>query len=73
MKPQPIGGGTDQLKVAIACHSTHLAEIPGIKRISEPRLPNEIYTFWKNLSNALFRIMTSWASTLKPDGAKYSD
>jgi hypothetical protein len=28
MKPQPIGGGTDQLKVAIACHHRNLEFCP---------------------------------------------
>jgi len=32
------------------CHFTHLAKNQEMKSISNPRWPNEFYTFWQNLS-----------------------
>jgi hypothetical protein len=53
--PQYIGGGSGHLKVTTSCESPHLAKIQGMKSISKPRLPIEIYAFQEIMSTEEFR------------------
>ena len=46
-------GSTGKFKEA--CHCLHLAKIQGMKSISKPRLPIEIYTFQEIMSIEEFR------------------
>jgi len=45
-----LGGISGTLKVKQSCQSLHLAKIQGMKSISKPRLPIEIYTFQEIMS-----------------------
>jgi hypothetical protein len=47
-----------QLKVNEACQSLQLAKIQGMKNISKPRLPIEIYTFHVTLSTDDFKTIS---------------
>jgi hypothetical protein len=42
-------------KLQVACQSPHLGKIQGMKSLSEPRLPIEIYIFKQIMSTIEFR------------------
>ena len=74
-----VGGLLGPRKVNVTCHYVQLSKIQGMKSISKPRLPIEIYTFREIISTEeeevliqleSFYLAKFWHSKKKGEGQK---